>query len=163
MRTKGNTYITYHVLVWSGTPCNDKSRVVFPQGEEFGLLRTWKKVCQRLSDQVTSLWWGLICPRQPIVLKFNPWTITQESRTMRMSDIMSPSGHPWVTTTPRSWVKTPGQVTKRDVVASKGCLKEVKRELKRICIDGCRYNEWINTETGGSKTSHIHFVEHEIV
>jgi hypothetical protein len=34
----------------------------------------------------------------------------------------------------------------------------VKGELKRVYINGCRYNERLNTETGGSKTSHIHWV-----
>ena len=37
-----------------------------------------------------------------------------------------------------------------------------KRYLKRIYIDGCRYNERLNTETGGSRTPHwksdIHWV-----
>ena len=30
----------------------------------------------------------------------------------------------------------------------------VKRELKRVYRNGCRYNERLNAETGGSKTSH---------
>ena len=34
----------------------------------------------------------------------------------------------------------------------------VKRELKRVYRHGCRYNERLNTETGGSKTSRIHWV-----
>jgi hypothetical protein len=34
----------------------------------------------------------------------------------------------------------------------------VKRELKRVYKNGCRYNERLNTETGGSKTSHTHWV-----
>ena len=34
----------------------------------------------------------------------------------------------------------------------------VKRELKRVYRNGCRYNERLNTETGGSKTSHTHWV-----
>ena len=34
----------------------------------------------------------------------------------------------------------------------------VKREVKRVYRNGCRYNERLNTETGGSKTSHIHWV-----
>ncbi len=36
-------------------------------------------------------------------------------------------------------------------------LQEVNRELKRIYMDGCRYNERLNTETRGSKTSPIHW------
>jgi hypothetical protein len=28
-------------------------------------------------------------------------------------------------------------------------------EVKRIYIDGCRYNERLNSETGGSRTPHI--------
>jgi hypothetical protein len=35
----------------------------------------------------------------------------------------------------------------------------VKRELKRVYRNGCRYNERLNTETGGSKTPRIHWVE----
>ncbi len=34
----------------------------------------------------------------------------------------------------------------------------VKRDLKRVYRNGCRYNERLNTETGGSKTSRIHWV-----
>ncbi len=34
----------------------------------------------------------------------------------------------------------------------------VKRELKRVYRNGCRYNERLNVETEGSKTSHIHWV-----
>jgi hypothetical protein len=34
----------------------------------------------------------------------------------------------------------------------------VKRELNRVYRNGCRYNERLNTETGGSKTPHIHWV-----
>jgi hypothetical protein len=34
----------------------------------------------------------------------------------------------------------------------------VKRELKRVYRNGCRYNERLNAETGGSKTPHIHWV-----
>ena len=34
----------------------------------------------------------------------------------------------------------------------------VKRELKRVYRNGCRYNERLNIETGGSKTPHIHWV-----
>jgi hypothetical protein len=34
----------------------------------------------------------------------------------------------------------------------------VTRELKRVCRNGCRYNERLNTETRGSKTSRIHWV-----
>jgi diadenosine tetraphosphate (Ap4A) HIT family hydrolase len=34
----------------------------------------------------------------------------------------------------------------------------VKRELKRVYRHGCRYNERLNTETGGSKTPRIHWV-----
>ena len=34
----------------------------------------------------------------------------------------------------------------------------IKRELKRVYINGCRYNERLNTETQGSKTPHIHWV-----
>ena len=30
----------------------------------------------------------------------------------------------------------------------------VKRELQRVNRNGCRYNERLNTETGGSKTPH---------
>ena len=41
-----------------------------------------------------------------------------------------------------------------------GCLLlEVKRELKRIYIDGCLYNERLNVKTEGSKTSPLHWVE----
>ena len=32
-----------------------------------------------------------------------------------------------------------------------GFLHEVKRELKRIYINGCRYNERLNAKTEGSK------------
>ncbi len=35
----------------------------------------------------------------------------------------------------------------------------VKLELKRVYINGCRYNERLNAETEGSKTPHIHWVE----
>jgi hypothetical protein len=34
----------------------------------------------------------------------------------------------------------------------------VKRELKRVYKNGCRYNERLNAETGGSKTTHTHWV-----
>ena len=34
----------------------------------------------------------------------------------------------------------------------------VKRELKRVYRNGCRYNERLNDETGGSKTPRIHWV-----
>ncbi len=34
----------------------------------------------------------------------------------------------------------------------------VKREVKRVYRNGCRYNERLNTETGGSKTPHTHWV-----
>jgi hypothetical protein len=34
----------------------------------------------------------------------------------------------------------------------------VKRELKRVHRNGCRYNERLNAETGGSKTSRTHWV-----
>jgi hypothetical protein len=34
----------------------------------------------------------------------------------------------------------------------------VKRELKRVYRNGCRYNERLNTETGGSKTSRTHWL-----
>jgi hypothetical protein len=34
----------------------------------------------------------------------------------------------------------------------------VKRELKRVYRNGCRYNERVNTETGGSKTPRTHWV-----
>ncbi len=34
----------------------------------------------------------------------------------------------------------------------------VKRELKRVYRNGCRYNERLNAETGGSKTSRTHWV-----
>ena len=37
-------------------------------------------------------------------------------------------------------------------------LEEVKEESKRIHVDGCRYNERLNTKTGGSRLSHIHYV-----
>jgi hypothetical protein len=35
----------------------------------------------------------------------------------------------------------------------------VKRELKRVCRNGCRYNERLNAETGGSKTPRTHLIE----
>ncbi len=34
----------------------------------------------------------------------------------------------------------------------------VKRELKRVYRNGCRYNERLNAETGGSKTPRTHWV-----
>jgi hypothetical protein len=34
----------------------------------------------------------------------------------------------------------------------------VKREIKRVYRNGCRYNERLNTETGGSKTPRTHWV-----
>ena len=34
----------------------------------------------------------------------------------------------------------------------------VKREIKRVYRNGCRYNERLNTETGGSKTTRTHWV-----
>jgi hypothetical protein len=34
----------------------------------------------------------------------------------------------------------------------------VKRELKRVYINGCRYYERLNAETEGSKTPRIHWV-----
>ena len=34
----------------------------------------------------------------------------------------------------------------------------VKRELKRVYRNGCRYNERLNVETGGSKTSRTYWV-----
>jgi hypothetical protein len=34
----------------------------------------------------------------------------------------------------------------------------VKRELKRVYRNGCRCNERLNAETGGSKTPHTHWV-----
>ena len=34
----------------------------------------------------------------------------------------------------------------------------VKRELQRVYRNGCRYNEGLNAETGGSKTSRTHWV-----
>ncbi len=44
-------------------------------------------------------------------------------------------------------------------VMTRSCLlEEVKPDLKRIYIDGCRCNERLNSETEGSRTSHIHWV-----
>jgi hypothetical protein len=37
-------------------------------------------------------------------------------------------------------------------------ITRVQRELKRVYINGCRYNERLNTETEGSKTPRIHWV-----
>ena len=37
-------------------------------------------------------------------------------------------------------------------------LQEVKGGLKRMYIDGCRYNERLNTKTEGFKTTLIHWV-----
>jgi hypothetical protein len=37
-------------------------------------------------------------------------------------------------------------------------LLRPERELKRVYINGCRYNEGLNAEIGGSKTPHIHWV-----
>jgi hypothetical protein len=34
----------------------------------------------------------------------------------------------------------------------------VKRELERVYRNGCRYNERLTSETGGSKTPHTHWV-----
>jgi hypothetical protein len=34
----------------------------------------------------------------------------------------------------------------------------VKRELKRVYRNGCRYNERLNAETGGFKTPRTHWV-----
>jgi hypothetical protein len=34
----------------------------------------------------------------------------------------------------------------------------VKRELQRVYRNGCRYNERLNAETGGSKTPRTHWV-----
>jgi hypothetical protein len=34
----------------------------------------------------------------------------------------------------------------------------VKRDLKRVYRNGCRYNERLNAETGGSKTPLTHWV-----
>ncbi len=34
----------------------------------------------------------------------------------------------------------------------------VNRELKRVYRNGCRYNERLNAETGGSKTPCIHWI-----
>jgi hypothetical protein len=34
----------------------------------------------------------------------------------------------------------------------------VNRELKRVYRNGCRYNERLNSETGGSKTPRTHWV-----
>jgi hypothetical protein len=39
----------------------------------------------------------------------------------------------------------------------------VKRELKRVCRNGCRYNERLNAETGGSKTPHTRCAGKHIV
>jgi hypothetical protein len=36
--------------------------------------------------------------------------------------------------------------------------KRAKRELKRVYGNGCRYNERLNTQTGGSKTPRTHWV-----
>jgi hypothetical protein len=36
--------------------------------------------------------------------------------------------------------------------------KRVKRELKRVHRNGCRYNERLNDETGGSKTPRTYWV-----
>ena len=38
----------------------------------------------------------------------------------------------------------------------------VKRELQRVYRNGCRYNERLNAETGGSKTPHTHWVARPI-
>jgi hypothetical protein len=40
---------------------------------------------------------------------------------------------------------------REDQYMSDGVMKEVKRELKRINVDGCRYNERLNTKMEGSK------------
>jgi hypothetical protein len=37
-------------------------------------------------------------------------------------------------------------------------IVRVNRELQRVYRNGCRYNERLNAETGGSQTSHIHWV-----
>jgi hypothetical protein len=37
-------------------------------------------------------------------------------------------------------------------------IMRVKRELKRVYRNGCRYNERLNVETGGSETSRTHWV-----
>jgi len=42
---------------------------------------------------------------------------------------------------------------------SRCLLKEVKRDLKRIHIDGCRYNERLNSKTEVSKRLGIYWVE----
>jgi hypothetical protein len=34
----------------------------------------------------------------------------------------------------------------------------VKREIKRVYRNGCRYNERLNVETGGSKKPRTHWV-----
>jgi hypothetical protein len=34
----------------------------------------------------------------------------------------------------------------------------VKREIKRVYINGCRYNERLNSKTEGSKTPRIHCI-----
>ncbi len=37
-------------------------------------------------------------------------------------------------------------------------ITRVKRELMRVYRNGCRYNERLNAETGGSKTPRTHWV-----
>ena len=37
-------------------------------------------------------------------------------------------------------------------------ILRVKRELKIVYRNGCRYNERLNAETGGSKTPRMHWV-----
>jgi hypothetical protein len=66
----------------------------------------------------------------------------------------SPEDQTEATTTP----DVPG----RKHQASPGTLLlfiiRVKRELKRVYRNGCRYNERLNPETGGSKTTRTHWV-----
>jgi hypothetical protein len=35
----------------------------------------------------------------------------------------------------------------------------VKREIQRVYRNGCRYNERLNAETGGSETPRVHWVD----
>ncbi len=72
----------------------------------------------------------------------------------------------WASWTPEDVKKTvsfPMSLNKSNSSTESFCflmmfIIRVKRELQRVYRNGCRYNERLNTETGGSKTPRTHWV-----
>jgi hypothetical protein len=58
----------------------------------------------------------------------------------------------------KALVKSPPTIDSQKIVPPGVVYLRVKREVKRVYRNGCRYNERLNSETGGSKTTRTHWV-----